>query len=104
MQDMGDQTTLDDTSNVSKEKQEESSNVLKDAFTTWKNFHNFEEKQNVRNDINDNFILKTELEVNERNIKTALHRGDFFLARRIWNKSKHQYHDHFVFVKERFVR
>ena len=30
-----------------------------------------------------------------------LNRGDFFTARRIWDKSERKFHDHFAFVKER---
>ena len=50
---------------------------------------------------NDTFILNTGEEVTVENIKAILDRGDFFVARRIWNKSDGKCHDHFVFVKER---
>ena len=78
-----------------------SSNILKDFFQKWKGTDDNKEKEKLRNQINDTFILNTGEEVTVENIKAILDRGDFFVARRIWNKSDGKCHDHFVFVKER---
>ena len=77
------------------------SNLFKKFFKQWKSTDCNKEKEKVRNEINDTFILKTGEEVNQKNISSILDRGSFFVARRIWNKSEGKCHDHYVFVKER---
>ena len=61
------------------------------------------EQQNRRHDINDEFIQHTAVEVTEDNIHYILNRGAFLIARRIWDKEAGKFHDHFVFVKGRYV-
>ena len=92
---------------LSKELDQEGQGILHDPSAT--------ENNNTTSIIDDNsniavdpaqkepgsFILNTGEEVTVENIKAILDRGDFFVARRIWNKSDGKCHDHFVFVKER---
>lgn len=89
-------------------RRKRASSVLKDFFesfksTDLKSFSDNKKRQKLRNEINDTFILNTGTDVTEDNIDTILNRGDFFVARRIWDKAKGQCHDHFVFVSERLV-
>ena len=79
------------------------STVLKNFFENWKSTDETKKKQKLRNEINDTFILNTGTEVTEDNIDSILNRGDFLVARRIWDKAEGKCHDHFVFVKERLV-
>merc|ERR1719367_197241 len=58
-------------------------------------------KQKLRNEINDTFILNTGIEETKDNIDMIFNRGNFFVARRIWDKTEGKCHDHFVFVSER---
>ena len=78
-----------------------SSNILKDFFQKWKSTDDNKEKEKLRNQINDTFILNTGEAITVENIKTILDTGDFFVARRIWSKSDGKCHDHFVLVKKR---
>ena len=71
-----------------------SSNILKDFFQKWKSTDDNKEKEKLRNQINDTFILNTGEAITEVNIKTILDIGDFFVARRIWSKSDGKCHDH----------
>ena len=86
------------------EKPSNTTNIFRDVLAKCKIGNKPEDKQKLRNVINDDFILKTAVEVNDGNIDTILKRGDFFIARRIWDKTEGKFHDHFVFVKERFVK
>ena len=83
--------------------QKRTSTVLKDFFDSWKNNDDAKKKQKLRNEINDTFILNTGIEVTKDNIDMIFNRGDFFVARRIWDKTEGKCHDHFVFVNERSV-
>ena len=83
--------------------QKRHSTVLKDFFQSWKSTHDTKKKQKLRDEINDTFILNTGIEVTEENIDSILNRGDFLVARRIWDKAEGKCHDHFVFIKERLV-
>ena len=88
---------------------EQSSNFLKDFFVKepkslfekWKDFNCNKEKEKLRNEINDAFILNTGEVVTTENITSILDKGSFFVARRIWNDLDGKYHDHYVFVKEK---
>ena len=91
----------DEVNNQENVPEKRHSHVLKDFFQKWKITDDTKEKQKLRNEINDQFILNTGTEVTEENIDSTLKRGDFFVARRIWDKEEGKCHDHFVFVKER---
>jgi len=77
------------------------STVFKDFLESWKSTDDTKQKQKLRNEINDTFILNTGTEVTNDNIDMIFNKGDFFVARRIWDKTEGKCHDHFVFVKER---
>ena len=94
---------LKNTENMETSNNDKEANILRDIFNKAKYFKGDKERTNLRNEINDKFILNTAVEINEENIATILERGDFFIARRIWNKEEGKFHDHFVFVKERSV-
>ena len=80
------------------------SKTFKNFYENWKGNDDSKKKQKQRNEINDTFIFNTGVTVTEENIDTILDRGDFFTARRIWDKSEgKKFHDHFVFVTEKLV-
>ena len=95
--------------NKQSSKDEQPSNFLKDfflkepkaLFEKWKDFNCNKEKEKLRNEINDAFILNTGEAVTAENITSILEKGSFFVARRIWNDLDGKYHDHYVFVKEK---
>ena len=91
----------DEVNNQELVPQKRHSTVLKDFFKNWNSTDDTKKKQKLRNEINDTFILNTGTEVTEENIDSILNRGDFLVARRIWDKANGKCHDHFVFVKER---
>ena len=74
-----------------------------DYFTRFKKSDDIKEKDRIRYEINDTFLLNTAQELTEDDISTALNRADFFIARVVWDKEKGKFHDHFVIVKERLV-
>ena len=61
-------------------------------------------EDDILRELFDAFLLNTAVELNEDNISSILNKGDFFIARRVWNKTKGKYHDHFAIVKERCAR
>ena len=75
--------------------------IFKDVFDTIRGNGDAKKKQKLRNEINDTFILNTGIQITDDNVEELLNRGDFFTARRIWDKSERKFHDHFAFVKER---
>ena len=75
--------------------------IFKDVFDTFRGNGDAKKKQKLRNEINDTFILNTGTQITDDNVEELLNRGDFFTARRIWDKSERKFHDHFAFVKER---
>ena len=75
--------------------------IFKDVFDTIRGNGDAKKKQKLRNEINDTFILNTGTQITDDNIEELLNRGDFFTARRIWDKSERKFHDHFAFVKNR---
>ena len=75
--------------------------IFKDVFDTFRGNGDAKKKQKLRNEINDTFILNTGTQITDDNVDELLNRGDFFIARRIWDKSERKFHDHFAFVKER---
>ena len=77
------------------------SNVLKDFFKKWHTSDCNKEKEKIRNEINDAFLLKNGEAITTENLPFILDKGDFFVARRIWNVKDGKCHDHFVFVKEK---
>lgn len=79
------------------------STAFKDFLESWKSTDDTKQKQKLRNEINDTFILNTGTEVTNDNIDMIFNNGDFFVARRIWDITVGKCHDHFVFVKERLV-
>ena len=99
----------DEAINKQSSKDEQPSNFLKHFFLKepkhllekWKAFNCNKEKEKLRNEINDAFILNTGEVVTTENITSILDKGSFFIARRIWNDLDEKYHDHYVFVKER---
>ena len=91
-------TQIPDTS------KDESTCSFRSICERWtKNSPEVKDKTTLRNEINDSFILKTAVQVTEDNIESILYKGDFLIGRRIWDKSEGKYHDHFVFVNERFI-
>ena len=74
-----------------------------DYFTRFRKSDDIKEKDRIRYEINDTFLLNTAQELTEDDISTALNRADFFIARVVWDKEKGKFHDHFVIVKERLV-
>ena len=75
--------------------------IFKDVFDTFRANGDAKKKQKLRNEINDTFILNTGTQITDDNVEELLNRGDFFTARRIWDKSERKFHDHFAFVKDR---
>ena len=75
--------------------------IFKDVFDTFRGNGDAKKKQKLRNEINDTFILNTGTQITDDNVEELLNRGDFFTARRIWDKSERKFHDHFAFVKDR---
>ena len=99
----------DEVINRQSSKVEQASNFLKDFFVKepknlleqWKAFNCNKEKEKLRNEINDAFIVNTGEAVTTENITSILDKGSFFIARRIWDDLDGKYHDHYAFVKER---
>ena len=94
-----DSDTEDIDQNIAAEKQ--FSTVLKNFFKKWQISDCNKEKEKIRNDINDAFLLKNGEAITSDNLSSILNKGDFFVARRVWNVNDGKCHDHFVFVKEK---
>ena len=98
------ETDMNISYNIS-EKNSDQNETYEDFLESWQKKSVLDPKKPVdARESFEAFLLHTAIELNEENISSILNKGDFFIARRVWNKTEGKYHDHFVIVKERCVR
>ena len=77
--------------------------MFRDFMEDWKRMSP-EKRAKYRDDCNTKTMFGRAEEIGTRSLydKDKLDRGDFIIARIIWDEDKEKYHDHQAFVKQRY--
>jgi hypothetical protein len=60
-----------------------------------------QERARLRDEINTSAMFRLAKELEPHQLITDLHPADFIIARVIWDREQHSYHDHFAFVHDK---